>query len=173
MLSPAYPDLHILQLAEKGVDPNDDYLVLVDYTLSSKAKRLWVFDDNRKIIFNTQCAHGSGSGNDGHLMFSNVPNSKQSSIGFMRVGELYDGKHGPSLRLIGLETEFNDKVLKREVVIHTAEYANNGGRSWGCLALPPNPGAEIIKLLAGKRVTVFAYYSDPWYLSHSKVLNHD
>lgn len=165
------PSSQVLYLAEKGTDPNDDYLVVVDFTLSSRKPRLWVLDENRNTVFNTQVSHGSGSGMDGALRFSNTPNSHMSSLGFMKVGSIYNGKHGSSLKLIGLEPGFNDNVYKRYIVIHTAGYVMNGGRSQGCLALPPDPGKKIIQLLKGKKATVFSYYPDNYYLKNSKILN--
>ena len=40
--------------------------------------------------------------------FSNLPESNQSSIGLYQTGQTYTGKHGRSLRLLGLEPGFND-----------------------------------------------------------------
>lgn len=171
LLVMSYPDFKVLELAERGVNHNDDYLVVVDFTLPSNSKRFWVLDKDRKIKYQTYVASGKNSGPDGNLKFSNIPESKMSSLGFMMVGEYYEGKHGPSLRLHGLEKGFNDKVLPRAIVIHTATYAKVGGRSWGCLAIDPVDGHDIIKLLRNKQVTVFVYYPDKDYLSNSKILN--
>lgn len=68
--------------------------------------------------------HGKNSGDDLATSFSNRPNSYQSSIGLFQTGQLYTGKHGQSLRLVGLEPGFNDKSEERAIVMHSAAYAD-------------------------------------------------
>ncbi|WP_256929070.1 murein L,D-transpeptidase catalytic domain-containing protein, partial [Pseudomonas aeruginosa] len=45
------------------------------------------------------------------------PAAYQSSIGLFQTGQLYTGKHGQSLRLVGLEPGFNDKSEERAIVM--------------------------------------------------------
>lgn len=169
------PPLPVLHLATQGQQASDDYLVIVDYSMSSVSKRLWVLDaKTHKTIFNAQVAHGTGSdAGGGKLRFSNIPNSKMSSLGFMTVGAPYYSNkfQSTALKLHGRESGINDNVYKRTIVIHLAPYVARGGRSWGCLALTPEDGTGIIKLLTGKKVTIFAYYPDKNYLENSKILN--
>lgn len=59
------------------------YLTLIDFTLSSKQKRLWVIDlDSLKIIHNSLVAHGKNTGEEYAIKFSNTPRSDMSSLGF-------------------------------------------------------------------------------------------
>ena len=90
-------------------------------------------------------AHGKGSDPDhcGWLEhFSNVPGSEASSAGAYLTGALYEGKHGRSRRLTGLDTR-NNMAEERAIVIHGAWYVSSQmvrdhgkiGRSQGCLAV--------------------------------------
>jgi hypothetical protein len=96
-------------------------------------------------------AHGSGSDPDGDgyaTKFSNVPDSKASSLGVYITGALYYGKHGKSMRLNGISST-NSNALSRAVVVHESAYVQEAnmrqGRSWGCLAVSTT---EIRKVLA-------------------------
>ncbi|VFT56326.1 Uncharacterised protein [Pseudomonas aeruginosa] len=139
---------------------------MIDYSRPSRDKRLWVFDlKARKLLFEEWVTHGKNSGDDLATSFSNRPNSYQSSIGLFQTGQLYTGKHGQSLRLVGLEPGFNDKSEERAIVMHSAAYADPRvvpglgrlGRSQGCPAVRPAVAARLINTL--KRGSyLFAYY---------------
>lgn len=87
--------------ASQGGD--NGLLTVIDYSRPSRDKRLWVFDlKARKLLFEEWVTHGKNSGDDLATSFSNRPNSYQSSIGLFQTGQLYTGKHGQSLRLVGL-----------------------------------------------------------------------
>ena len=102
-------------LKEKGL-VQKNILTLVDFSLSSNTKRLWVIDLDKKIIlFQTLVAHGRNTGEEFANQFSNQAESFKSSIGFYATGEVYDGKHGMSLKLDGLEKGLNDKARERQV----------------------------------------------------------
>src|SRR5690606_12248020 len=110
--------------------------------------------------------------------FFNTNSSFMSSIGFYLTGETYQGKHGYSLRLDGLEKGFNDNARKRAIVIHGAEYANRDfvqstgrlGRSLGCPALPLGLHKEIINTIKGGSC-LFIYGNDQSYLNQSPLIN--
>ncbi|MHA5866783.1 murein L,D-transpeptidase catalytic domain family protein, partial [Pseudomonas aeruginosa] len=150
----------------------------IDYSRPSRDKRLWVFDlKARKLLFEEWVTHGKNSGDDLATSFSNRPNSYQSSIGLFQTGQLYTGKHGQSLRLVGLEPGFNDKSEERAIVMHSAAYADPRvvpglgrlGRSQGCPAVRPAVAARLINTL--KRGSyVFAYYPQPKWLETSRFL---
>ena len=97
------------QLKQKGLIQNN-ILTLIDFSLSSNVKRLWVIDMNSNtILFQSLVAHGRNSGEEFATKFSNKAESYQSSLGFYITAEVYNGKHGKSLRLDGLEKGINDK----------------------------------------------------------------
>ncbi|PRY99950.1 L,D-transpeptidase-like protein [Marinilabilia salmonicolor] len=163
-------------LMEEGKLKNKRYLTLIDFSLSSTQKRLWVIDcDSLKIVQHTLVAHGKNTGENKAERFSNVPQSNMSSLGFFIAGETYYGKHGFSLRLDGVEPGINDKARERAIVIHAAEYATmqfvnkHGrlGRSFGCPALPPEKNKTIIQSIKNKSC-VFIYYPEESYFSLSE-----
>ncbi|EKD91945.1 MAG: hypothetical protein ACD_29C00282G0001, partial [uncultured bacterium] len=97
--------------------------------------------------------------------FSNQPGSLESSPGiFTTTANQYNGEHGESLRVNGLEKGINNNVYDRAVVIHPASYVTpsfikqNGyaGRSWGCFAVNPAHADKFISAVKGGSV-LFAY----------------
>lgn len=149
---------------------------IIDFTLPSTEKRLWVVDlAAGRIIYHSLVAHGKNTGDLYARQFSNKHDSYQSSLGFYLTGKTYTGKHGLSLKLHGLEPGINDHAESRAIVIHGANYVNEDyakkvgrlGRSWGCPAIPMEQHKEIINLLAGG-TCMFIYYPDEDYLSKSR-----
>lgn len=154
------------KLKEKGLVERD-VITLIDFTKSSNQKRLWVIDlENNVVLFNTLVAHGKNSGEEFANSFSNKSESFQSSLGFYITGEVYNGKHGMSLKLDGLEKGFNDNARNRAVVVHGADYVsesfiknhNRLGRSQGCPAVPVEMNEKIINAIKGKSC-LFIYHS--------------
>ena len=140
-------------------------------------KRLWVIDLEKNIVlFQTLVAHGRNTGEEFAKEFSNQSESFKSSIGFYATGEIYDGKHGKSLKLDGLEKGLNDKARERAVVIHGADYVSesfiksNGrlGRSQGCPAVPNEISAQLIELIKDKSC-LFIYHPSRSYIKKSKL----
>ncbi len=134
---------------------NQDYAVVVDFRKPSKEKRFFMIDMRSGAVTGYVMAHGSGSdpNNDGSAdRFSNVKNSNASSLGYYLTAEVYNGKHGRSLRMDGL-SDSNSNVRARDVVIHGANYVRDGrskqGMSWGCFALAQNVKDGIISKLQG------------------------
>lgn len=145
-------------LKERGVIKKN-ILTLIDFSLSSNTKRLWVIDlTSNTILFNSLVAHGRNTGEEFASAFSNLNSSFKSSLGFYATGEIYQGKHGASLRLDGLENGVNDNARERGVVMHGADYVSESfirnhkrlGRSQGCPALPVELTNEIIQLIKDK-----------------------
>lgn len=156
-------------------------LTVIDYSMPSTSKRLWVIDlDRRRVLFNELVAHGANSGETYAYAFSNRVGSRQSSLGLFRTDETYFGRHGRALRLSGLEPGFNDKARERAIVMHGAAYVSAAtvstfgslGRSWGCPALPENVNDRVIERIQGGSA-VFAYYPDRAWLQSSRFLNCD
>lgn len=154
-------------------------LTICDFSRSSAGKRMFIIDlANEKLLLNTYVAHGKNSGGEFATKFSNTPESLQSSLGFYETGQTYIGKHGLSLRLKGLDGRFNDKAMERTIVLHGADYVNEGrlrnggymGRSWGCPAVSKEESAKIIGLIKNG-TCFFIYYPSRDYLQGSKILN--
>jgi len=152
-------------LKEKGL-VQKDILTLVDFSLSSKAKRLWVIDlSTNTILFNTFVAHGRNSGMEFAKTFSNKNESLKSSLGLYLTGEVYTGKHGMSLKLDGQEVGVNHNARSRAVVMHGADYVSESvirmqdrlGRSLGCPAIPVELTDDIINAIKG-RSALFIYH---------------
>lgn len=164
-----------LNLKKAGKLSSNNIISIADFSLISTARRLWVIDlVQRKVLFNTQVAHGQGSGGDFPTVFSNTGDSHQSSIGFYVTKSAYGGKHGTSLRIAGMDKGFNDNAEARNVVIHPASYcspsylAQTGhlGRSWGCPAVAPELAQPIINTIKdGTMLFIYApqaKYSSQW-----------
>ena len=137
---------------------NNNLLVMVDYTKPSTEERLFIIDLRKKqLLISSLVTHGRGTGDLYATKFSNKNNSYSTSSGFYLTGNIYNGKHGESLELYGLEKGKNDNAKKRTIVMHSAYYANKAfaekygrlGRSKGCLALPTDLNAKIINLISG------------------------
>ena len=169
----AFPKLESFKKALKGFYEmkakgliKKDVLTLIDFSLSSNTKRLWVIDlASNTILFNSLVAHGRNTGEEFANSFSNASESFKSSLGFYATGEIYSGKHGRSLKLDGLEKGINDNARNRGIVMHAADYVSNFfikthnrlGRSQGCPALPAEITAEIINKIKDKSC-LYIYY---------------
>ena len=167
------------KLTETGEIVKDNLITIVDFTLPSTEKRMFVIDMiNEKVIFNTYVAHGQGSGKKYAEKFSNIPESYQSSLGFYETSGTYNGKNGFSMKLKGLENGINDKAEERAVVVHGAPYVSEGfinaagylGRSHGCPALPEKLNRPIIEKIKNG-TCLFIYSEKANYLNRSKILN--
>ncbi|OFX26452.1 MAG: hypothetical protein A2041_00485 [Bacteroidetes bacterium GWA2_31_9b] len=147
---------NISELKEKNLIKNNSILTIIDFSRPSTDKRLFILDlKNEKVIKNTLVAHGVNSGNNMAESFSNNQHSNKSSLGFYITKGTYSGKHGYSLRIDGKNIGLNNNALKRDIVIHGADYVSedfikkNGriGRSFGCPAVPVEENQEIIDLI--------------------------
>jgi hypothetical protein len=137
----------------RGIAGREDVLTVVDFTLPSTAPRLWVIDlASGRVLFNELVAHGAGSGDNYAVRFSNTMNSRQTSLGLYLTADTYNGEHGYSLRLRGLDSGVNDLAEERSIVVHSAWYVSPEqarqygrlGRSWGCFALSPTSAPQVI-----------------------------
>ena len=152
-------------LKNKGIITKD-ILTIIDFSLSSTKKRLWIIDlATNTVLLNSLVSHGMNSGGEFANSFSNSNSSNKSSLGFYSTGEVYKGKHGTSLKLDGLEKGFNNNARARAVVIHGANYANPSilnsqgflGRSQGCPAVPEGLSLKVINLIKNKSC-LFIYH---------------
>jgi hypothetical protein len=156
----------------------NNILAIIDYSLPSDKKRLWVFDlKEKKLLFHTYVSHGINSGVSIPDFFSNTNNSKTSSIGVFRTGKTYTGRYGLALKLEGLENHFNKNAINRALVMHSAWFVSEDfinkygrlGRSWGCPAIPADQVLPVLKILQNQALLVVYHPSHQW-LSKSKFL---
>lgn len=169
-----------LNLKEAGLlNVAKQVISICDFNLASTVKRLWIIDlATGKVLFNTYVAHGQGSGADMATSFSNNNNSHKSSLGFYVTGDTYQGEHGLSLRLQGMDRGFNDAALQRGIVVHGANYVSEDfiagnihlGRSWGCPAVPDELKIPIINAIEGG-TCLFVYHNDASYSKKAYWLN--
>lgn len=166
------------KLKESG-KVSKELLTIVDYSLPSTVKRLWIIDvKTNTIVLNSLVAHGKNSGENFATSFSNKSESNKSSLGFFTTGETYVGKHGLSLKLDGLENGVNNMARARAIVMHAADYVTENfakahrrlGLSHGCPALPPNLSAKIIATIKGKSC-LFIYHPSLYNENASKLVS--
>ena len=187
-LAQAAPELNplVLQSAlsamqcavNNGASPAEN-LAVIDYSQPSTARRLWIFDLQKKtLVLRDLVAHGQKSGENFATQFSNNAGSHQSSLGLFRTQESYQGANGYSLRMDGLEPGFNDSARDRAIVIHPASYVNplwsqtqgRIGRSQGCPAVRPQIARTVVDKLKDGQF-MFAWYPDQKWLQSSAYLN--
>ena len=165
-----------MRLRKEGRLKKANLLTIIDYSKSSNSERFFLFDVDQKVLLHKSLvAHGKNTGQEYARCFSNVPETRKSSMGFHITAETYYGMHGLSMRMDGIEPRFNGNVRKRDIVMHSADYVsekfieehNRLGRSWGCPALPVQHYVPVILKIKGGSC-LFVYYPDEDYLSSSK-----
>ena len=139
-----------------GVGVDAHRLAIIDYTLPSREKRMWVVDiEAQKLLFEEHVAHGQKSGFDIPTDFSDRNGSHQTSLGLYLTDATYQGGNGYSLKLHGLSKGFNESAMHRKIVMHGAPYVNplaaksmgRLGRSWGCPAVRVSIARSMIDAL--------------------------
>jgi len=153
-------------------------MVIIDYSLPSTERRLWVVElGTREILMHEYVAHAMNSGGTFPYAFSNREGSNQSSLGAFLTGRPYVGIRGISLRLQGLEPGINDRALARGIVFHgtpgvSEARAQKGtmGRTQGCPAVPAASIRRLISLVSDG-VLVFAWYPDRAFLARSEFVD--
>ncbi|NTX44811.1 murein L,D-transpeptidase catalytic domain family protein [Burkholderia cepacia] len=145
-----------------------DRLVVIDYSLPSTARRLWVFDlRNGTLLWNEYVLHGRGSGAGLYARsFSNQPDSEQSSLGLFELGSPFKSQFGPAMSMVGLEKGINDHAVERGIWLHGTDYVNDEraatghvSQSEGCAAVQRGVIVPMIDSLK-KGAYLFSYYSD-------------
>lgn len=169
----------VARLKSADIIKNDSIISIVDFSLPSYKKRLFVINLNSgQLLFHTFVAHGRNSGVVTATHFSNDLNSLQSSLGFYVTADTYNGEHGYSLRLQGIEKGINDRAFERGIVMHSAAYVDESliksqgyiGRSFGCPAVPIALHKQIIEAIRNGSC-LFIYSSNAWYAAHSKIIS--
>jgi L,D-transpeptidase catalytic domain len=158
----------LLALAKREIERNGskiwlrDLAGVVDYSLPSHMPRFFLLDMVAGKVKPFLVTHGRGSDpeNDGWLKtFSNENGSAATSRGAYVTRPWYEGKHGLSMRLVGLEPD-NNNAEDRAIVVHGAWYADPRmiteygklGRSEGCFAFPEDRLVEVLGRLGPGRL---------------------
>jgi hypothetical protein len=146
--------------------PYKDVIGIADFARASRDPRFYLVSLDKGWVTEHHVAHGRGSDpeHSGWLeRFSNDIGSEASCNGAFLTGNLYDGKHGVSMRLDGLDPS-NCNALDRAIVVHAAWYAEPRvldtygklGRSEGCFAFSEDNLRYILAQLGPGRMI----YSD-------------
>jgi hypothetical protein len=141
-----------------------DVVGVADFSQPSRAARFHLVDLAAGKVDSLLVAHGRGSDPDhsGWLRrFSNAPGSAATSEGRYLTGDYYQGQHGSSMRLHGLDAS-NDNAYARTIVVHAAWYvspqmaAQRGvlGRSEGCFAFCQADLGHVLQRLGPGRLIV-------------------
>ena len=139
-----------------------DIIAIADFGLPSAAPRFFLIDILNGRTTSLLVTHGKGSDPDHSGMlqgFSDLVGSAATSEGAYLTGDAYQGVHGPSRRLIGLDPT-NAHAEERAIVIHSAWYANPDmivrqgklGRSDGCFAFGESDIALVLARLGRGRL---------------------
>lgn len=164
-------DARLFEIAKRELDRMGDRIWvkdvvgLADFSLVSAEPRFFVVNLVAGTINRYYVTHGRGSDpeHNGWLKgFSNDPGSNATSRGAYLTRNYYDGKHGLSMRLTGLDHD-NNNAESRAIVVHGADYANPDlirttgklGRSEGCFAFPQARLVEVIARMGPGRM-IFA-----------------
>jgi len=139
-----------------------DRIGIVDFTRASREPRFHVVDLIDGSASAHLVAHGRGS-DPAHTgwvsRLSNEPGSFASSAGAYATGALYEGAHGHSMRLGGLDAD-NSNAEARALVVHAAWYvspeiaqtAGKLGRSEGCFAVSSTSLDVVLRQLGPGRL---------------------
>ena len=164
---------------------NKKYLTVVDYSKPVGQKRLYVINMETLTVENcVKTWHGKNSGNTQTTSkFSNVPNSKQTSIGFFRTPAELQSNSKRTRRWLFLKwMEYsNDKANpERWIAVHPVwsffySKTGNGHKKWdstseGCITIlnEDNPG-EIMNKIKWDSL-IYSYYPDMTYLNKSTMI---
>ena len=150
----------------KEIQVRQEVAAVIDYSIPSDKRRLYVMHFKTGIVSKHHIAHGKGSGVRFATKFSNVDMSKMTSLGLYVTGSKYIGGHGASLKLHGVD-KTNDNAAARDIVMHGAKYVSEDfvkrtgrlGRSWGCPAVSESLMKKMIGYLQDGGL-VYAYHQD-------------
>jgi len=133
------------------------HVAIVDFARPSAERRLFLLSLATGRVETYLVSHGQGSDRDHDGMadyFSDATGSHASSLGAFRAARRYEGSHGLSLALDGLDPD-NRSARERAIVMHSQWYVSERivsqlgklGRSWGCFAVDRGVIARLVDLL--------------------------
>jgi hypothetical protein len=132
-------------------------VAIVDFARPSAERRLFLLSLATGRVETYLVSHGQGSDRDHDGMadyFSDATGSHASSLGAFRAARRYEGSHGLSLALDGLDAG-NRSARSRAIVLHSQWYVSDRmaaergklGRSWGCFAVDRGAIARLVDVL--------------------------
>jgi len=145
-----------------------DYFILVDMSLSSAEKRMYLWDTSTdKPIKSGLIAHGHCRKNLIEVEFSNIKGSNCSSQGRYAISEQYTGQFGESYKLLGLDST-NSNAFDRFVVLHSHICVGDSEQffpiclSEGCPTLSPTMLNELKPIIdaSTKPILLWIFKSD-------------
>lgn len=139
------------------------HVAIIDYGAPSTEYRFYLINLLDGEVKRFYSSHGVGSGNSNFATkFSDIKNSRQTSLGIFMAKEVYKGTYGNTLRLYGLESS-NAQAYNRDIVLHGAWYVSDEfiksknpktgepygrlGVSWGCPAVSLSVVSNLISIL--------------------------
>lgn len=165
MLTPNLSSVEMVIDYIRTTNDKSEQALFIDMSIPSNKKRLFLVElSTKEVIYSTYVAHGKGSGQGAlAIQFSDSIDSYCTSLGLYKVGKNYQGKHGDSYELIGLEKS-NANALERSIVMHAAWYASEDfirkegrcGNSWGCPAVSEE-ALKTLKPFLDKNILVYIY----------------
>jgi len=164
---------------QSNVKVKKDILTIIDFSLPSTVKRLWVINlKSKKILFHLHVAHGKNTGELIAKYFSNISGSEKSSLGLYLTQSTFIGNDDYSMRIKGLDVGFNNLADQRLIVVHGAWYISPNfitrnhrlGRSWGCPAVNKGYIKQLINTIKDGTL-IFAYDPHTDWLLKSKFLH--
>lgn len=144
-----------------------DYAAIINFTQKSTEPRFYILNLKTGEVDKIHVAHGINSGILYPRVFSNIPNSFQTSLGFYKTGDRFWGTiNGPSVKLYGLQKS-NSNAYPRDIFMHGADYVSaafiavNGRLGWsqGCFAIGPENVPSVYKKLENGAL-IFAYHDE-------------
>lgn len=132
-------------------------VAIVDFARPSAERRLFLLTLATGRVETYLVSHGQGSDRDHDGLaeyFSDATGSHASSLGAYRGALRYQGSHGLSLALDGLDPG-NRSARSRAIVMHSQWYVSDRmasergklGRSWGCFAVDRGVIARLVDTL--------------------------
>jgi hypothetical protein len=150
---------------------NTTHCFLVDMSIPSGKNRFFIYNMQEDMVeCSALVSNGSGSYRPGYserLVFSNVPNSKATSLGKYKIGDAYNGMWGLSYKLHGLDST-NDNAFKRFIVLHADKHIptaepnpyNPIYQTQGCPAVAPEFLAKLTRYINNSRKPVLLWIYD-------------
>ena len=151
---------------------NTDFCILIDMSMHSGKKRLFVYDfDTNTVVRSALCSHGCCNSDWGSdetktkSAFSNIPKSHCSSLGKYKIGKRGYSNWGihVNYKMHGLDKS-NRKAYARQIVLHSWEkipdkelYPEGTPEGWGCPAVSNNTMKHLDSILRKSKKPVLMW----------------